>query len=112
MITKQDLQEAIAECEGQRNPNATTCIKLAAFYTIQQHMFGEEPNAFSFASAPRMMNTAEEPSFTYNSGTEFATVIADMKIDDVLSVMDELMSTLNVVNPRLYASVMRKLRAS
>ena len=54
MITEKDLQEAIAECEGQRNPNANTCIKLAAFYTIRQHMFGEDQisEAHSFASQP------------------------------------------------------------
>ena len=30
MITEHDLKEAIAECEGNRNPDARTCIKLAA----------------------------------------------------------------------------------
>ena len=35
MITEMDLQEAIAECQGKRNPNADTCIKLAAFYIIK-----------------------------------------------------------------------------
>ena len=41
MITEKDLQEAIAECQGQRNPNASTCIKLAAFLTIQKELFGK-----------------------------------------------------------------------
>ena len=41
MITEKDLQEAIAEGQGQRNPNANTCIKLAAFLTIRKEMFGE-----------------------------------------------------------------------
>ena len=40
MITEKDLQEAIAECQGERNPNANTCIKLAAFYTIRNELFG------------------------------------------------------------------------
>ncbi len=39
MITEHDLQEAIAECQGKRNPDANTCIKLAAFYTIKEHLF-------------------------------------------------------------------------
>ena len=42
MITEQDLREAIAECQGQRNPNANTCIKLAAFLTIQRELYGKE----------------------------------------------------------------------
>ena len=38
MITEKDLMEAIAECQGQRNPNANTCIKLAAYYTILNNL--------------------------------------------------------------------------
>ena len=38
MITEKDLLEAIAECQGERNPNANTCIKLAAYYTILDHL--------------------------------------------------------------------------
>ena len=51
MITEQALKEAILECEGERNPNASTCIKLAAFYVIRNEMFGEKPQ-YSYASAP------------------------------------------------------------
>ena len=105
MITEKDLQEAIAECQGQRNPNASTCMKLASYYTILDHIGGkqEEPPMpqYSYASAP------EEAA--YDSGTEFSNRIQGMDINDVLAVMDELMSTLLVVNPRLYAGVMRKL---
>ena len=45
MITEKDLQEAIAECIGQRNPNANTAIKLAAFYTIKRELYGEDKDA-------------------------------------------------------------------
>ena len=105
MITEQDLQEAIAACEGERKPNANTCIKLAAFYTIRDHMFPvkhDEPVFYSQA-APREY-TAE-----YESDTEFGQAIRGMHTDDIMPIMDELMSTLQVLNPRLYAGVMRKI---
>ena len=115
MITEKDLQEAIAECEGQRNPNANTCIKLAAFYTIKQHMFGEEsPGAYSFATGPQpgYEKSVEDPGeITYESGTEFAKEIYGMKVETLMPIMDELMSTLEVVQPRLYAGVMRKVKS-
>ena len=101
MITEQELIEAIAECQGQRNPNANTCIKLASFYTILDHIEKEEEPTYSFASEP---STA-----VYDSGTEFSDKIKDMDINDVLKVFDELMTTLYVVNPALYRSVMRML---
>lgn len=110
MITEKDLQEAIAECEGQRNPNANTCIKLAAFYTIRQHMFGQpEPSGtYSYAAEPPE-SVVEPDTISYESDTEFSQAIYGMHTDDVISLMDELMSALQVVQPRLYDSVMRKL---
>ena len=42
MITEKDLRAAIAECQGARNPNASTCIKLAAFYTILNNLYPEQ----------------------------------------------------------------------
>ena len=101
MITEKELREAIAECQGQRNPNANTCIKLASYYTILDHMDKEiiqpQIQSYSFATAP------------YSSDTEFGQRIANMDINDVLTVMDELMTTLSIINPRLYNGVMAKL---
>lgn len=117
MITEQDLQEAIAECEGQRNPNASTCMKLAAFYTIREHMFGKAPEAhemasghvggYSYGDAPE---NASEGVLEAHSGTEFADAVDGMRTGDFFGVMDELMSTLQIVQPRLYAGVMRKIK--
>lgn len=103
MITEKDLQEAIAECQGQRNPNANTAIKLAAFLTIQRELFGKETTTYSYAAPP-----IEEPT-QYESDTRFGAVIRDMPVPDVLAIMDELMTTLAVINPRLYNGVMREL---
>lgn len=110
MITKQDLDEAIAECQGIRNPNANTCIKLAAFYILSDHLFGtsagsgESMPAYSFASEPPQSGLID-----YDSDTEFAEAIRKRKVGDILPVIDELMSVLQATNPRLYAGVMRKI---
>lgn len=106
MITEHELLEAIAECQGQRNPNSSTCIKLASFYTILDHMaekpsYSEMPN-YSFANET-------ENTITYQSGTEFADAVYGRNVDEIMSVVDELMSTLSVINPSLYAGVMRRL---
>lgn len=106
MITEKDLQEAIAECEGQKNPNVNTCIKLAAFYTIKQNLFpssnfGTTPVGYSYSSG---ISTER-----YDSGTDFSNVIAGMDYTKVIQTMDELMTTLEVINPSLYKGVMRKL---
>ena len=69
VITKHDLEAAIAECQGKRNPDAKTCIMLAAFYTIRREMYGEEKEAvYSYAPAP--VETVQ-----LESGTDFAKAV-------------------------------------
>ena len=108
MITQQDLKQAIAECQGERNPNANTCIKLAAFLTIQRELFGEEKQveqfpSYSYAPAP-VRNTIE-----IDSDSEFARAVNGMDTGEFLPIIDELMGTLQIIQPRLYNAVMMKL---
>lgn len=102
MISERDLQEAIADCHGVKNPNANTCLKLAAYYTIMDHI-NDEPSYSYSTEPPRRSST------TYSSGSEFGETIRGKDINDVLSIMDELMDTLSIVNPRLYNGVLAKL---
>lgn len=105
MITESDLQEAIAECEGQRNPTANTCLKLAAFYTIRDKMYPAADN--SDPVVPRYSYAADKAS--YDSDTEFMRIARDIPEDKLFSVLDEIMSALSVLNPRLYQAAIRKL---
>ena len=110
MITEHDLQEAIAECQGKRNPDANTCVKLAAFYTIKEHLFPKNTGStpvepqYSFASPP-----GADESIKYSGESEFAQAITGRNINDILPILDEAMSALSVLNPRLYASIIRKI---
>ena len=109
MITQQDLQAAIAECKGQRNPNASTCIKLAAYLIIEDHLYGNDSNpvlsGYSFSAPPQTIET----QIDYSSDTEFARAINGERADRIWPIIDELMSVLQATNPRLYAGVMRKI---
>ena len=105
MITERDLQEAIAECQGERNPNAQTCIKLAAYYTILNEMTGHGQQPFSQGYSGAYHGS----EIDIKSESEFAHTVNGRDPVDVWPVVDELMQTLEVVNPRLYASVIKKL---
>ena len=103
MFREDELREAIAECEGQRNPNANTCVKLASYYIILNQLFGSEP-------LPEPVKPDySQYSYSYKSESEFMQIIDSMNMDDVLQVVDELMETLKSVQPRLYNAVIRKL---
>ena len=105
MITKTDLDTAIAECQGKRNPDSKTCMMLAAFYTIKREMFGEwkEPE-YSYAPAP-VRNTVIE----FDSDSEFARAIDGRNMDEILPIINELVETLSIIQPRLYNAFMDKL---
>lgn len=110
MITEQDLRSAIAECIGTRNPDARTCIKLAAFYTIQQHLYPESVDAAESAlPAPGYSYSVAPGAIDYDSGSDFAEIIQGRDPAEVWPVMDELMSTLQTMIPKLYEGVMRRL---
>ena len=108
MISEKDLIEAIAECQGERNPNANTCIKLAAYLTIKDSLYPKEENvpastaSYSYA-VPAMIDES------YFSNSDFSQTVKDIGIEKAFPVIDELMSTLLYINPKLYDSVMRKL---
>lgn len=109
MIRIEDVQEAIAECEGQRNPNANTCLKLASLYTILNYKQKAEPNIsqipmYSYAAEPTKSSLVD-----YESNTEFGQLINGQEADRVFQVMDELMTTLESMIPRLYQGVLTKL---
>lgn len=111
MITEKDLQEAIAECQGQRNPNANTCIKLAAYYTIQRELYGNNKPPVEIPVYSRAGPPVEQPEeyVDFDSGTEFSQAINNMSARDAWAIMDELMDVLQATNPRLYAGVIQKL---
>ena len=106
MITRHDLDSAIAECQGKRDPDAKTCIMLASFYTIRREMFGDDEKiehpSYSYTPAP-------DDTIQIDSDSEFASVVNGRKLTDVLPIIDELVDTLSIINPRLYNAVMEKL---
>lgn len=107
MITEKDLQEAIAECQGTRNPNASTCIKLAAYYTILDNLYPkekpiEEPPAYSMAA-----NSKNLPVFDTES--EFISVCMGKDLKAVLGVLNEHFDAIKILYPKEYNSVIQKL---
>lgn len=104
MIRAEDLREAIAECQGERNPNAQTCMKLAAYYTILREL--EPAPAYSYEKAPNLPPVTQ---IGYSSDSEFGRAISGKNEASVWELIEELVSTVQVIQPRLYNGFMRKL---
>lgn len=104
MIKEADLLEAIAECQGERNPNANTCRNLAAYYTILDHIQKRETipimESYSYSNGP----------VKYSSESEFGRIVKNKELVQIMPLIDELMTTIQVIQPRLYDAVIMKLK--
>jgi hypothetical protein len=108
VITERDLQDAIAECQGERRPNANTCIKLAAYLTIYDHLYPKK--AELTAAVPQtIFQTVDEDTIGDYGDSDFCRAINGRKAAEIWPVMNELMETIQIINPRLYDGVMRQL---
>lgn len=117
MITEQEIEAAIAECVGKRDPDANTVRTLAALYTIKEHLYpAEEPehiaspgkmvDGYSYAPAPD-----QKPyTISLDSDTDFARVIDGRAPEEIMPLMDEAMSLLEKVYPACYNAIMDKLQ--
>ena len=115
MITREDLEQAICECQAEREPNSNTCIRLAAFLTIRNYLYSDDlprtepPEQYYSYSAPPAVSRETPDTVNIDSESDFAQAISGMNSNDAWALMDELMKTLQLLNPRLYDSVMRRI---
>ncbi len=83
--------------------------KLANLYTIRNQMLHKEPEpAYEASYSAAQADTSMVEAY---GDSEFVQAIAGRRQADVWEVMDDLMDTLHVANPRVYNGVMRKIRS-
>ena len=99
MIIIDEINGEIARLEAQTQ-TYQTIDKLAALYIVRDHN-----------TIPTDKPTpAETGPVQVEATSPFLELCAGERTCDVLAVMDELMSTLQIIQPRLYDSVMRRLQ--
>ena len=101
MLDRQEIDIEIARLEYM-DSSYPNYMKLVTLYAIADHMdkSGVQPPDLpdtSYGAAP------------VDDSSEFLGAIAGKDIHSVLLVIDELMDTLRVTNPRVYSSVLRKV---
>ena len=91
MITIEQIDLEINALEREA-PTFAIMEKLADLYIVRDHMI-----------------SGVGQTVLINSGSKFSDAISGKNMQDVLAIMDELMSALVVLNPKLYECVMGKL---
>ena len=102
MITERELLQAIDECQSEPMTSAKIG-KLADLITVHTYLYGDKDPA----TAP--IERTVEKVISARGDSDFMRKIDGMGADDVWRVIDELMQTLEVINPRLYDGVIRRL---
>lgn len=118
MIQESAIDQAILECQAEKDPNAWTMMRLASHYIVKHFMF----SGGDFAPSPETLKAlAEGVSFAagpatppdeivqYSGKSEFAKKITDKPAAQIWPILDELMTILRTLYPELYAEVLKKL---
>lgn len=102
MLSKSELLTAIDELEDSA-PTFQNCQKMATFYTLLNAMYRTNDEA------PRQESVQEEVIDDHGD-SEFLRLVAGIDSHTAWTLMDELMETIQILQPKLYDSVMRRLR--
>lgn len=102
MFSRGQLLEAIEELEASP-ATYQNAEKLATFYTLYDHLYvKEEPVS--------RIESIREVTIDRYGDSEFLKAITDKKSEDAWMVMDELMASLQMLNPRLYQATIDRLK--
>lgn len=103
MLTKSELLNAIEELEDA-SPTFQNCQKMATFYTLLNAIYR------SGGEVTPQVESVREEVIADHGDSDFLRMINGMESHEAWLIMDELMDTIHILQPRLYDSVMRRVR--
>ena len=109
MLDALEIRKEIARLEYEESsyPNYA---KLATLYTIRAEMDKDNEPVAVVQAAPRVtVQSIPAYSGAVYGDSEFLRIVSDKEPKDAWKVMDELMESLSVMQPKTYAAVMNKL---
>jgi len=106
MFTQAELLDAINDLNTGKH-TIQNCEKLAAIYTVLDHLDGEKPERVDFGYSND--NKIESDIGLYGN-SEFLKTVAGKPAESVWLLIDELIEALTVLNPRLLSNFLGKLK--
>ena len=96
MLNIDEINSEILMLETKRDTTYSVIEKLAPLYIVRDHLTGTVP-------------VVQPVPLEVNVDSEFLEAVSGKDSVQVFAVMDELMSTIQATNQRLYNAVMRKI---
>lgn len=116
MIRKEELLEEIQKC--QLDPVSYANVsRLSDMFIVYDHLFPENENLKEKTTKKEEKRGGEDDgsirgkisTVDYEGKSEFAEMIRGHDTNEVFSIMEELMETLEVIQPNLYNGVLRRI---
>lgn len=101
MISRRELLQSISECESSDRVTYQTIGRLANLYTIYDHLYG----------TPTVEKPIAETFVDVSGESEFLQLVNGKDSAKVWPLVDELVSCIQVTQPRLYELVIRQLKS-
>jgi hypothetical protein len=112
VISKEELDQAIAEHESG-GASYANCERLAWLYIVRDHMKESHQDKpaehHEHTEAPYNPN-APSDHIKNDGNSDFLKAINGKDTKKVISVMDELMEALQIIQPRMYEAVLIKIK--
>ena len=103
MLDVKEIDSEIARLEYVES-SYSNYAKLADLYTIRNQMKASETQSESVEAFP-----VATPVARVYGDSIFLQKVAEKDPQEVWSIIDELMDTLRVVNPKVYQNIMRRI---
>lgn len=97
MITREWLLDAIDECEVEPLTTANLS-RLASLCTIYNHLYSQP-----------VRNQKTEKIITTSGSSDFLKSVDGKSADDVLNIINELVETIQLIQPALYYGLIKKI---
>ena len=116
MISEREISEEIARLEAAA-VSFENCHRLATLYVIRDKIEARKPAGSARQNIQYELSneeaaeksSAKEHIYVPKTDTEFLQAVKGKDPEIVWAVMDELMGTIKIINPRLYDGVLRRL---
>lgn len=102
MFSKNELLDAIDNLE-MAPATYQNAEKLATFYTLYDHLYVKKEPV-------NRIESIREVTIDMYGDSEFLKAITDKKSEGIWMVMDELMSFIQVMQPKLYQATIDKIK--
>lgn len=103
MIDENEIRKWIARLETEES-SWSNYEKLAVLYTVLNQHGNEDERP-----VPVMYSAAPAPVNVYGD-SDFLQAVSNADLKKALTIIDELMDSLKIINERIYNSVMEKIK--